>query len=159
VQNIIDMTMKLKRFSIALNVLALLLVALPYVTFAANSPSKYIPCGFDLDGKDGVKDLKPPLRQSDPHEECYFDDAVVMIQTAINFLIFDLAAPLGMIMFAYAGFLYVTNQGNESQIKEAHGIFANVLIGLVVALAAWVIVNFVATFFLGADSAYNFLRK
>lgn len=106
--------------------------------------SSLIPCGNVV--KNGVVD--------DP---CQYKHLVELAKNVINFLIFKIAAPLGAVMFAYAGFLYLTNGGNESKIKEAHGIFLYVFWGLVVALAAWLIVNFILTFFLGGSSDFNFL--
>lgn len=91
-------------------------------------------------------------------EQCAFEDLIKEVQVVINFLIFKIAAPLAAVMFAYAGFLYVTNGGNESRIKEAHEIFWNVFIGLIVALAAWMVVSFILSFFLGENSAFNFLK-
>lgn len=91
-------------------------------------------------------------------EQCTFDDLIKQVQVVIDFLIFKIAAPLAAVMFAYAGFLYVTNRGNESQVKQAHEIFWNVFIGLVVALAAWLIISFILTFFLGEGSKFNFLK-
>ena len=70
---------------------------------------------------------------------------------------FKIAAPLGAVMFAYAGYTYITNGGNEGKITEAHTIFLAVFWGLVVALAAWLLVNFVLEFFLGSGSSFNFL--
>jgi hypothetical protein len=90
-------------------------------------------------------------------EQCAFEDLIKQVQVVIDFLIFKIAAPLAAVMFAYAGFLYVTNGGNESRIKEAHEIFWNVFIGLIVALAAWMVVSFILNFFLGDGSAFNFL--
>ena len=89
---------------------------------------------------------------------CGFEDLIQLAQNVINFLIFKIAAPLGTIMFAYAGFLYVTNAGNESRVSEAHQIFWYVFWGLVVCLAAWLIVNFVLVFLLGAGSPYNLIK-
>ena len=90
---------------------------------------------------------------------CGFNDLVLLAQNVIEFLIFKIAAPLGAIMFAYAGFLYVTNAGNEGKVSEAHQIFWYVFWGLVVCLAAWLIVNFILVFLLGDGSAYNYLKK
>lgn len=90
-------------------------------------------------------------------QECDFNDLVQLAQNVINFLIFKIAAPLAAVMFAYAGITYLTNGGNESKIKQAHDIFWRVFIGLVVALAAWLVVNFVLEFFLGTGSVYNLL--
>ncbi len=91
--------------------------------------------------------------------DCTFDKLIEQVQVVITFLIFKIAAPLAAVMFAYAGFLYVTNAGNESRIKEAHEIFWNVFIGLVIALAAWLLINFILVFFLGAASPFNFLTQ
>ncbi len=104
-----------------------------------------VPCGFDLDGNGIV--------QGD--EACGFEDLIIIAQNVIKFLIFNLAAPIAAIMFAYAGFLYITNGGNESQIKQAHDIFLYVFIGLVVALSAWLVVNFILSFLVGSE--FNFL--
>lgn len=112
--------------------------------FALASDSGLIPCGNNVENG----------KVTDP---CGYDDLVGLAKNVINFLIFKIAAPLGAVMFAYAGFLYLTNGGNESKIKEAHGIFLYVFWGLVVALAAWLIVNFILTFFLGDTSEFNFL--
>lgn len=90
-------------------------------------------------------------------QECDFNDIIILAQNVINFLIFKIASPLAAIMFAYAGFVYLTNGGNESQVKKAHDIFWYVFLGLVVALAAWLVVNFVLEFFLGSGSVYNLL--
>lgn len=124
-------------------------IVLPLSAFAASAgacPDSLIPCGCDTGGTPGVVD---------PAEQCTFDDFIVLAQNVINFLIFKIAAPLAAIMFAYAGYLYLTNRGNEAQVKQAHDVFTYVLIGLIVALAAWLTVNFIVTFFLKPE--YNFL--
>ncbi len=90
-------------------------------------------------------------------DECTFADLVVLAQNVIEFLLFSIAAPLGAVMFAYAGFLYVTNNGNEGQVAQAHQVFWYVFWGFVVCLSAWLLVNFIVSFFLGSGSAYNFL--
>lgn len=90
-------------------------------------------------------------------DPCTYADLITLAQTVITFLIFNLAAPIAVIMFAYAGFLYITNGGNESKIKQAHDIFLYVFWGLVIALSAWLVVNFILSFLLGTGSAFNFL--
>jgi hypothetical protein len=90
-------------------------------------------------------------------DKCTYQDVIILAQTVIKFLIFQLAAPIAAIMFAYAGFTYITNGGNESKIKQAHDIFLYVFWGLIIALAAWLVVNFILQFLLGENSAFNFL--
>ena len=131
-------------------VLASLFVIFPFVTFAT---STLIPCGFDRNEDHIIKDTPGN------HEECDFKDLVTLAQNVINYLIIDIAAPLAAIMFAYAGFLYVTNRGNEGQVTQAHDIFLYVFWGLVVALAAWLVVNFILEFALGSGSSFNLLKQ
>ncbi len=124
-----------------LSLVGLFLLSATVVHAAA---SGLIPCGNTVSG--GVVT-----------DACTFNDLVTLAQNVINYLIFKIAAPLGAVMFAYAGYTYITNGGNESKIAEAHTIFLAVFWGLVVALAAWLLVNFVLEFFLGTGSSFNFL--
>jgi hypothetical protein len=57
----------------------------------------------------------------------------VILTVAIVFL-----APL---MIAYSGFLFVMNQGESGKISQAKQILLNTVIGIIIALAAWLIVN------------------
>lgn len=92
-------------------------------------------------------------------ERCTFDDLIVLAQIVINFLIFRIAAPIAAVMFAYAGFLWLTNAGNESKITQAREVFWMVFWGLVIALAAWLTINMIVTFFVGTNSAVNYLES
>ncbi len=124
--------------------LALIAIAVSMATVAHADTAGLIPCG-NVQASGKVTDW------------CTYTDLIILAQTVIKFLIFDLAAPIAAIMFAYAGFTYVTNGGNESKIKQAHDIFLYVFWGLVVALAAWLMVNYILVFLLGSGSAFNFL--
>lgn len=86
---------------------------------------------------------------------CDFYDLLAMVDKVIDFLIKDLAMPLAAISFAYAGFLYLTSGANPSQRDQAKSIFWKVFVGLIIALAAWLIVKTVMMG-LGYDTA-NFL--
>lgn len=143
---------KFSSFTVVL--LGVLMFIAPAFVFAQ---SDLIPCGFDLNNDKIIKDAAPPTSQTDPHEQCYFNDVIQIAQNVIDFLIFKIAMPIAALMFAYAGFLYVTNRGNESQVKQAHDIFLNVFWGLVIALAAWLTINFILEFLLGANSSFNYL--
>jgi len=123
-----------------------MLVGMPMFAFAqpATPDEGLIPCG----------NTKADNTVSDP---CTFGDLITLAQTVINFLIFKIAAPLAAVMFIWAGFLYLTAAGNEGQVKKAHDLFWAVFIGLVIALAAWLMVSFVLRFFLGDASNFNFL--
>ena len=121
------------------------LMAIPLIGLAQAPTSDIIPCGLSSDINVATG--------------CTFNDLIILAQNVINFLIFRIAAPLAAIMFAYAGFLYVTNRGNEGQVTQAHDIFLYVFWGLVIALAAWLFVNFILTFLLGDASSFNYLGQ
>lgn len=72
---------------------------------------------------------------------CDFTDLILQIQKVITFLLIDIAIPMAAIAFAYAGFLFMTSGGNSGQVERAKGIFKKVLIGFIIALAAWLIVK------------------
>lgn len=72
--------------------------------------------------------------------ECDFGHLMELIQDILNFLI-AIAIPIAAVMFAYAGWLYLSGGGNQEKIKQAHKIFGSVVIGIVLVLTAWLIVN------------------
>lgn len=72
---------------------------------------------------------------------CNFSFFIQLIRNVVKFLIFYLAVPLAAISFAVAGVMILTSGGNTGQVEQAKEIFWNVLIGLIVALAAWLVVN------------------
>lgn len=72
---------------------------------------------------------------------CNYTALITLIKNIVNFLVFGLAVPLAAISFAVAGVMILTAGGNTGQVERAKEIFWNVVIGLVVALSAWLIVN------------------
>ncbi len=73
---------------------------------------------------------------------CNLNEMVVLVSNIISFFIY-IAPFIAAILFAYAGFLYITAGGKQGQIAEAHKIFTQVAIGLVIMLAAWLIVKMI----------------
>ena len=78
---------------------------------------------------------------------CGFCDLLVLGQSIMNFLVF-FAVLISVLFFVFAGFLLVTGGANESTRSRAKKIFFNVVIGLLVTLAAWLIVNVIMMTFL-----------
>jgi len=74
--------------------------------------------------------------------DCGFDDFLRLLDSVISFALY-ISLVLAVIAFIYAGFLYMTAQGNPSQISTAHGIFIKVLIGFFFILGSWLIVNLI----------------
>ena len=97
------------------SVVALALV--PYFTIAQ---APFVTCGYD--------------------KMCEFADLFTVINRIIEWIII-ISASVAAIMFAYAGFLYLTAAGNTGQISKAHGIFKNVAVGFVIILIAWLFIQ------------------
>ena len=71
---------------------------------------------------------------------------MTLVNSVIHFILFDMVIPIAAIMFAYAGFLMVTAGGEAAGARtKAKGIFTNVVIGLIIAVAAWLIVELILT--------------
>jgi len=52
---------------------------------------------------------------------------------------------LAVILFLYAGFLYMTAGGEEAKITKAKAYMKNAVIGIVIIMASYIIVYFVIT--------------
>lgn len=71
---------------------------------------------------------------------CRACDLVKLADNIIKFFVV-LSVLVASLLFAWAGFLYVTAASSKSNLDQAKNIFFNVLIGLVLVLAAWLIVD------------------
>lgn len=75
--------------------------------------------------------------------DCNLCSFVNGMNNVIKYLIYTLALPIGAITLAFAGFKYAFAQGNTGVIKEAYEMFRKSIFGLVIALSAWLFVNFI----------------
>lgn len=101
--------------------LPIALALLPYAVFAQQNrglPSKIVPCT-------GIN--------------CGCDDLITLAQNLINTGIF-IAVFLSALIFAYAGWLYLSNEAIHEQ-QRARRMFSYVVTGLIIILAAWLIVD------------------
>jgi len=95
-------------------------------------------CGYDL-GPDGNGRI------------CGFNDLIGLIQQVIEY-IFILTIPITAIVFAYAGFLYITSGENPKKREDAKNAMIKVVVGIAVVMSAWLIVTLIVRT-LGASSA------
>lgn len=73
---------------------------------------------------------------------CDFNQLMNMVNTVIKFVLYDMVIPIAAIMFAYAGFLMVTAGGEAAHARtKAKDIFTNAVIGLIFAVAAFLIIR------------------
>ena len=78
-------------------------------------------------------------------DPCTYEDFVRpgtgLIDTVIKFLIFGLMVPAGVIALVVAGVLLVTKPGVPAARETAKNIIKSVIYGLIIALAAYLIVK------------------
>jgi len=113
--------------NLALAALTIVVMA-PSLTFAAWT-DPIVQCSGALDSTSGPKQYA-----------CTVCDIAKTAQNVLNTAIY-VAVFLSAILFAYAGIIYVTNIANHGEISKAKSIFSNVIIGLVIILASWLVID------------------
>lgn len=71
---------------------------------------------------------------------CGFEH-LIQLSNEIGKVVMALTTSAAVVMFVYAGFLYITAQGDSNQISRATNIFTNVAIGFVIILSAYLLVK------------------
>jgi hypothetical protein len=90
-----------------------------------------------VDGKNkGEKVYKNP---------CDFNYLMVLINNIIDFLFKYIVTSLTALALVYAGFLLIFSGGSSEKVTKAKAIIKNVVIGFIIALAAWLIVKTILT--------------
>jgi hypothetical protein len=82
--------------------------------------------------------------------DCNYCSIAGLIQRLINFGVY-LAVLAAGAMFAYAGYLYLFNNGEEGMIKKARALFLQVLLGFMIILAAWLLIDIIMKTLLSGD--------
>lgn len=88
--------------------------------------------------------------------DCDFNDLIQGINNIVQFLLYA-AAFVAALLFAWAGFLYVSAAGDPGKVKSAHKIFTTAGIGLVLMASAWLIIKVIVDT-LGSDAGSMFLE-
>lgn len=73
-------------------------------------------------------------------QDCSFCDLVSMLQVIITWII-GIIFVIFAVLLVVAGFQLVTSGGNQSAQKNAKDKLINALIGIIIVLAAWLIVD------------------
>ena len=74
---------------------------------------------------------------------CAFCDLFKLGQNIINFLM-GISTILAVAFIIYGGIMMMVNSGNPGKLKESQGIIWSAVMGVVILLSSWVILN---TFF------------
>lgn len=73
-------------------------------------------------------------------DNCDFQDFLQLLDNIFNYIVL-IAVPLASVAIAYAGIILVTARDDSGKRNEAKGILWAAILGLVIVLAAWLIVN------------------
>jgi len=101
---------------------------IPVITSAAG----LVPCGLSEDDPDTLM-----INETTPCTAC---DLLVLFQNVLKFAL-EIAFLIVIGFIAYGGFRWIFSGGNETNIKAGQQIMTNAIIGLVIILCAWLIVN------------------
>lgn len=109
--------------SIVFSLLILLFFA-PILTSAAIivQPSGLVPCG------------------GPNQNQCTACDLLVLVQNVLKFAL-EMAFLIIIGFVVYGGFRWIFSLGKEENLKAGQQIITNAIIGLVIILSAWIIVN------------------
>lgn len=77
--------------------------------------------------------------------KCTFADVFKLINGLLSFFIKTLLIPIFIIILMYAGFKYITAQGNPGKTANLKKMFGNMVLGLVLVLCSWLIVYTILT--------------
>jgi len=134
-----------------------MLLLAPALSSAQSTDKPLVPgCGNYTYTKNVIdKSTNPPTVKVETITECTwgFKEIMTLINTVISFILFKMVVPISAMMFCYAGFLLLTSGGEASQKTKAKNIFTNVVIGLIIAAASWLIIKLVLSV-LGYDGAW-----
>lgn len=78
-------------------------------------------------------------------DKCTFSDVFKLINNLLVFFIKTLLIPIFIIIIMYAGFKYITAQGNPAKKANLQKTFFNLVLGIVLVLCSWLIVHTILT--------------
>lgn len=66
---------------------------------------------------------------------------IIQLANNVTDIIIALAVGISVIIFMYAGWLMLSSGGSSAQIKRGKDVMTNVLIGLIIILTAWLVID------------------
>lgn len=117
--------------------LLMIFILIPILTFAQSSANG----GSSSSASGGGSDAQTVKMQFEIPNPFKQDSIEGFIKTVVNEILMPIGAAVAGLMVMYAGFIYVTARGSETQIKRAHEALLYAVIGAAILLGAWVISN------------------
>jgi hypothetical protein len=76
-------------------------------------------------------------------KECQFCDLITLVENVINFALYNIAIPLVVIMVVWGGLTIMTAGDSADKVAKGRKIIQSAIIGVFIALGAWMIINMV----------------
>ncbi|MFA4890528.1 MAG: pilin [Candidatus Paceibacterota bacterium] len=91
-----------------------------------------VPCGCYKYGEDG---------KCINGEECTICHLFEGVSRIIDFLLKNIAFPLGVVAILYGGFMIMTSGGSEERVKKGKTALEFAIYGIIIAFAGWLIIG------------------
>lgn len=115
----------------------------PIITFAQWNIWEGAFCGADT-----------AITTGGPTGSCSFCDALVVTSNIIDIL-FNFAIIFGVIMIVVGGVYMMVTSASEQNVSKGKKIITSAVVGVIIALLAWVIVNTIISVLAGPNSGWN----
>jgi len=89
-------------------------------------------------------------------DECSVCDLQTLANEVIEAIVV-IGALLATLLFVNAGILYVLSPSNPGNIAKAHSIFTSTLVGFLIILGSWLIIDVIMDTLTGSDDWKNVL--
>jgi hypothetical protein len=90
---------------------------------------------------------------------CTFNDLFAMINTVIEFVLYQVVPPIAAVTIVIAAINLMTSSGDPGKLESAKKTIVWILLGLVVVYGAWVIVKGFVTALGGGGDIFYFFKK
>jgi hypothetical protein len=98
----------------------------------SNLRGGFVPCGRLCDDPD------TPIFEDCPCRLCHF---LILGDKIVKFALFRIAVPIAVLMVVIGGAMFLSAGGSPEKISSAKNLIKNVVFGMVIIFAAWIIVN------------------
>ncbi|MEW6408019.1 MAG: pilin [Patescibacteria group bacterium] len=82
--------------------------------------------------------------------DCSQCDILMVVKNIVQFIL-KIAGLLAILAIILGGFLYVTSGGSEERAQAAKGAITAAIVGFIIVLVAWVLVNFIIQILTGGS--------
>ena len=110
------------------------------VSMSINTATKFIPTALMVVGLMLQPNLASAQLVPCSGSECGTCQVVQLVEGIVDFIIL-LSVAIATIIIMWAGYLMLSAGGNSGQIKRGRDVLTNAIIGLIIVLACWLIVD------------------